>query len=96
MSTISIKVQIAGRNYPLSIPAEEEALIRLAESKIDANIKAFQDKYGVKDPQDLLAMTLLQMANQLNKLQDQPHPNAQDTSLSELESLNEVVESYLK
>jgi cell division protein ZapA len=96
MSTISIKVQIAGRNYPLSIQAEEEALIRQAESKIDANIKAFQDKYGVKDPQDLLAMTLLQMTNQLNKAQDLAAQSTPNQPLTELEGLNSAIEQYLK
>jgi cell division protein ZapA len=96
MSTISIKVQIAGRNYPLSIQPEEEALIRIAESKIEANIKAFQDKYGVKDSQDLLAMTMIQMATQMAKTLDKPAETSSSDISPELEKLNALVEGYLK
>jgi cell division protein ZapA (FtsZ GTPase activity inhibitor) len=96
MSTISIKVQIAGRQYPLSIQPEEETLIRATESKIAANIQAFQDKYGVQDSQDLLAMTLLQMATQAHQQAEKNTIPAQDTLTPELETLNTLVESYLK
>jgi len=96
MSTISIKVQIAGRNYPLSIQPEEEALIRATESKIASNIQAFQEKYGVQDPQDLMAMTLLQMANQAHQQAEKNNAPALDTLTPELETLNTLVESYLK
>ena len=96
MSTISIKVQIAGRQYPLSIQPEEEALIRATESKIAANIQAFQDKYGVQDPQDLMAMTLLQLATQVHQQAEKTNASAQDELTSELETLNALVESYIK
>ena len=96
MSTISIKVQIAGRNYPLSIQPEEEALIRATESKIAANIQAFKEKYRVQDPQDLLAMTLLQMATQANQNVEKSNLATQDDLVPELVDINNLVESYLK
>jgi cell division protein ZapA len=96
MSTISIKVQIAGRNYPLSIQPEEEALIRATESKIAANIQAFKEKYRVQDPQDLLAMTLLQMATQANQNAEKSNLATQDDLVPELVDINNLVESYLK
>ena len=87
---------MAGRHYPLSIQPEEEALIRATESRIAANIQAFQDKYGVQDSQDLLAMTLLQMATQAHQQAEKNTIPAQDSLTPELEALNTLVESYLK
>jgi cell division protein ZapA len=62
MNEISIKVNIAGRSYPLTINSEQEDAIRKAEQKIEASLETFQKNYAVKDKQDLLAMTALQVA----------------------------------
>ncbi|MBL0316263.1 MAG: cell division protein ZapA [Flavobacteriales bacterium] len=62
MSEVSIKVNIAGRTYPLTIKALEEPGIRNAEQAIEESIQVFQKNYAVKDKQDLLAMAALQMA----------------------------------
>lgn len=66
MDKISLKIIIAGRTYPLTIKKEEEAVIKAAAEKINSNIKKLQSSYAVKDMQDLLAMTSLQMAVQMN------------------------------
>ncbi|HNR86419.1 MAG TPA: cell division protein ZapA [Taishania sp.] len=59
---LSIKVVVAGRSYPLSVrPDEQEKVIKAAE-EINKSIKTLQDNYAVKDMQDLLAMTALQLA----------------------------------
>jgi cell division protein ZapA len=62
MEKISLKVIIAGRTYPLTIKKEEEGAIAAAAEKINSNIKKLQGSYAVKDMQDLLAMTALQLA----------------------------------
>lgn len=91
MSTVSVKVKIAGRYYPLSIQQEEEASLRQAEARIQSNIDAFQEKYGVKDMQDLLAMTLLQLATKT-----QQAPVITDSStITQLEKLNALTASLL-
>ena len=59
----SIKVSIAGRNYPLTVSAEEEEYIRKAASTINDIVLNFQENYAVKDKQDLLAMAALQVAS---------------------------------
>lgn len=61
MSQLSIKITIAGRTYPLSINMSEEERIRKAAKSIDENLSKLQQNYAVKDKQDLLAMTALQM-----------------------------------
>lgn len=65
MDKIPLKIVIAGRTYPLTIKKEEEAAIKAAAEKINSNIKKLQGSYAVKDMQDLLAMTALQLAVQL-------------------------------
>lgn len=64
MEKISLKVIIAGRTYPLTINKDEESAILAAAEKINSNIKKLQGNYAVKDMQDLLAMTALQLALQ--------------------------------
>lgn len=59
---MSIKIVIAGRNYPLTINEDEEDLIRGAVNDINTNVNRLQENYAVKDMQDLLAMTSLQLA----------------------------------
>ena len=70
MSDISIKVNIAGRTYPLTLGSAEEANIRKAETAIEESIQSFQKNYAVKDKQDLLAMASLQMAASAIKNQE--------------------------
>jgi cell division protein ZapA (FtsZ GTPase activity inhibitor) len=67
MSEVSIKVNIAGRIYPLTVSEREEAEIRRAEQAIEESIQVFQKNYAVKDKQDLLAMAALQMAAKSEK-----------------------------
>tara|TARA_B100001059_G_C17588258_1_gene453313 strand:- start:145 stop:432 length:288 start_codon:yes stop_codon:yes gene_type:complete len=62
MSSLSIKVNIAGRTYPLTIERDEEEMIRKAAAEINKNIDILKESYAVKDNQDLLAMTALQFA----------------------------------
>ncbi|MCB9189247.1 MAG: cell division protein ZapA [Flavobacteriales bacterium] len=67
MSSLSIKVNIGSRVYPLTIDPQEEEFIRKAADRINANIKELQENYAVRDMQDLLAMTTLQYATEVIK-----------------------------
>jgi cell division protein ZapA len=62
MSKTSLKVVVGGRTYPLTVNHGEEAKVTKAAEEINRAIKMLQDNYAVKDMQDLLAMTALQMA----------------------------------
>ena len=53
MSSLSIKVTIAGRTYPLTIDRNEEEVIRKAAAEINKNIDSLKSNYAVKDVQDL-------------------------------------------
>ena len=67
MGKTSIKVILAGRNYPLTINEGEEKVVQEAVDGINNSIKRLQENYAVKDMQDLLAMTALQLATRSNK-----------------------------
>lgn len=77
MEKVSLKIVIAGRTYPLTIKGEEESAVREAAEKINSNIQKLQGTYAVKDMQDLLAMTALQMAVQMKNNVTTPVNNPQ-------------------
>ncbi|MBX7094505.1 MAG: cell division protein ZapA [Flavobacteriales bacterium] len=92
MSEISIKVQIGTRTYPLSVNPGEEELIRAAAQEVNDNIRMLQENYAVKDIQDLLAMTALQLATQLRNKKGENVPADQ----SELQEVNRMLDAYLE
>ncbi len=61
MSKVSLKVTIAGRSYPLNVMESEQAKVLKAAEEINAVIETLSKNYAVKDPQDLLAMSALQL-----------------------------------
>ncbi|MBL4863001.1 MAG: cell division protein ZapA [Crocinitomicaceae bacterium] len=63
MAKLSLKVVVAGRTYPLSVNEDEQEKVMKAADDINKAIKLLQDNYAVKDVQDLLAMTALQLAS---------------------------------
>ncbi|MFT5078572.1 MAG: cell division protein ZapA [Planctomycetota bacterium] len=66
---LKIKISIADRVYPLTIaPAQEEGL-RKAAKQIEIMIKRFEKSYAVRDKQDVLAMSALQFAAQVEQKQ---------------------------
>lgn len=62
-----IKLSIADRVYPLSVPEGEEAILREAAKSINVMVEHFEKNYAVKDKQDVLAMCALQIAVQSSK-----------------------------
>lgn len=90
--SVSIKVTISGRNYPLIINRSEEPRIKKMVSEMNEKISEFQLKYGNKDRQDHLAMALLTTYNQLTKLKS---AKATGTVLEQLSKLEENISSLL-
>lgn len=62
MSKISLKVVVGGRQYPLTVQETEVDKIQRAADDINKAIKQLQDNFAVRDMQDLLAMTALQLS----------------------------------
>ena len=65
-----IKLSIADRIYPLSVPEGEEAILREAAKSLNVMVDHFEKNYAVKDKQDVLAMCALQIAVQSSKEAD--------------------------
>ena len=63
--TLKIKLTIANRVYPLSIPADQEFSLRESARKIESTIQQLEKNYAVRDKQDVLAMCSLQFAAQV-------------------------------
>lgn len=58
-----IRIQIAGRHYPMIISEEEEEFIlRKASNNLNLLIRSLESKYFVTDKQDSLAMVALEFA----------------------------------
>lgn len=83
MDKIALKIIIAGRTYPLTIKKEEESAIRSAADRINSNIQKLQGSYAVKDMQDLLAMTALQIAVQQNSATEEKNSSPDPTAFNE-------------
>lgn len=56
-----ITINIAGRNYPLNVPAAEEETLRKVGKEIETMIREFEANFDVKDKQDALAMCALKL-----------------------------------
>ena len=73
MAKLSIKVVVAGRNYPLTIDESEKESVERAAEDINKRIQFLRDNYAVKDVQDLLAMTALQVAVKKSSSEASPY-----------------------
>jgi len=68
-SPLKIKISIADRVYPLTIDPSQEEGLRKAAKQIEIMIKRFEKSYAVRDKQDVLAMSALQFAAQVEQKQ---------------------------
>ena len=93
MSQLSIKVNIAGRTYPLTIERSEEEMIRKAAENINESIKDLKENYAVKDMQDLLAMTALQLSTKSNTISKEIE---EDKVSDELTALDKELSDFLE
>lgn len=70
METLSIKIKIGDREYPMKVKAEDEAKIRRAGKLINERIKQYRDEFGLDDRQDLLAMVAFDCMVETMKLNE--------------------------
>jgi cell division protein ZapA (FtsZ GTPase activity inhibitor) len=91
MADVSLKISIAGRAYPLTVKQEDEQAVLLAAKMINEKVKEFEVNYSVRDKQDLLAMTALNLlAAQQNAPKKSPELE------KELNQLDLFVSDYLQ
>ena len=84
-----IKIQIGGRQYPITVSVEEEFFVRKASKKIEKLIFSLESKYSVSDRQDSLAMVALQFATKYETYKYEINKNLLETQkkINELNSL---------
>ena len=78
MSKVSLKVVVAGRTYPLTVQETEVEKVQRAADDINKAIKQLQDNFAVRDMQDLLAMTALQLSTRGGKAPATSAPSQAD------------------
>lgn len=91
---LKIKLSIADRVYPLTIPIEQEEGLRKATKKIEVMIKQFEESYAVRDKQDVLAMCALQFASQVTQ-QSIDEDSLSDETASRLDALCKLLDENL-
>ncbi|MCF8304324.1 MAG: cell division protein ZapA [Bacteroidales bacterium] len=94
--SLSIKVNIAGRPYPLTVSRTEEATFRkaaqLINKQIDKYARTFMKK---KDEQDFLAMVALQFT--VDKLNCEENATVLDEDItSRLEYLDSLLSDHVE
>jgi cell division protein ZapA (FtsZ GTPase activity inhibitor) len=87
MNETSIRIELAGRAYPLTVHPEEEENIRKAAAEINESIARLKASYPMTDKQDLLAMAAMEVTTRaLNQAKPQVHAEDEE-ALVELERL---------
>ncbi|MDR3024757.1 cell division protein ZapA [Chryseobacterium gleum] len=88
-----ITVNIAGRVYPLNVPAAEEETLRKVGKQIENMIKDFEQNFDVRDKQDALAMCALKLGTnaEVVSLNYEKNINSTNERLVQInQSLNEI------
>ncbi|MCC3217430.1 MULTISPECIES: cell division protein ZapA [Chryseobacterium] len=88
-----ITVNIAGRVYPLNVPAAEEETLRKVGKQIENMIKDFEQNFDVRDKQDALAMCALKLGTnaEVVSLNYEKNINSTNERLKQInQSLNEI------
>ena len=80
MSQETINIEIAGRSYPLTVSIEEVDGIINAAEEIDKMITNLKSQFAVKDRNDLLAMTALQLSLRIKEVEANDGGDAPDHS----------------
>lgn len=93
MEVRRITVNIAGRVYPLNVPAAEEETLRKVGKQIENMIKDFEQNFDVRDKQDALAMCALKLGTnaEVVSLNYEKNINSTNERLAQInQSLNEI------
>ena len=87
--TVNINVQLAERLYPLKVLKSDEEKVHSAVKLVNERIKEYQTLYDGKDKQDYMAMCLLNLATEHEKLQRTSEENVRslEEKMIELEKV---------
>ena len=91
MDVRRITINIAGRVYPLNVPAAEEETLRKVGKQIENMIKDFEQNFDVRDKQDALAMCALKLGTNAEMLALTNEKNIKSTN-ERLVKINQMLE----
>ncbi len=91
MQEFNIKLNIAGKSYPLGIEREKEAIFRRAEREVNRLMAAVESQY-MADRADYLAVVALQLAVRVVELESS---RSLGKDIDRLEELDRQVEEHL-
>ncbi|CAN5767125.1 hypothetical protein BH11BAC7_BH11BAC7_31460 [soil metagenome] len=94
MGEKSVKITIAGRTYPIKVDAAEEAFVHDAAKSINERVDQLEKGFVVKDKQDLLALTALQIATQQLETQTKVVDD-KDGIMASLTEIDELLDAHL-
>lgn len=87
MEERSIRIELGGRAYPLTVQANEEENVRKAVEEINDSIARLKANYPLTDKQDLLAMAALEVSvRALNRTPSREDAEAEE-ALSAIENI---------
>jgi len=87
MPKVSLKLEIAGRTYPISVLETEQERVLEASKTLNDAINSLKKQYAVNDLQDLMAMASLQLILKSN----QNHQGELNQVERKLESLEKEI-----
>ena len=87
MPKVSLKLEIAGRTYPISVLETEQERVLDASKTLNDAINSLKKHYAVNDLQDLMAMASLQLILKSN----QNHQGELNQVERKLESLEKEI-----
>lgn len=93
-TNLDIRVQIGGRPYMLSVPADDERVVRLAAENVNQLVKEYAKSFEYKDQQDLFAMVALQHAATAMRLEEEKSFREEEMEKS-LIAIDELVSVYI-
>ncbi len=85
MDTLSIKICIADRYYPMKVQPDEEEYIRRAAKMVNERVTQYKNKYQQMDIQDILSMAILQFAVKVVECNDKHDVNPLVNNLRNLD-----------
>ncbi|WP_419868140.1 cell division protein ZapA [Chryseobacterium sp. CT-SW4] len=91
MEVRRITINIAGRVYPLNVPAAEEETLRKVGKQIENMIKDFEQNFDVRDKQDALAMCALKLGTNAEVLSVNYEKNINSTN-ERLQNINRLLD----
>lgn len=87
MDERSIRVELAGRAYPLTVQVAEEVNVHRAVDEINESINRLKEGYPLTDRQDLLAMAAMEVSVRAMNTNAMQHEAELTAALTGIEKL---------